>query len=34
MNLFNGIFSYNYEFGPERYVSKLNDRDFSNLVSK
>lgn len=34
MNLFNGIFSYNYESGPERYVDKLNDHDFSNIVKK
>lgn len=34
MNLFNGIFSYNYESKsrPERYVDKLNEHDFSNLV--
>jgi hypothetical protein len=34
MNLFNGIFSYNNEPGPEKYVDKLNERDFSNLVRK
>lgn len=34
MYLFNGIFSYNYEPGPERYVDKLNEFDFSNLVRK
>lgn len=32
MTLFNGIFSYNYESGPQRYVHKLNEHDFSNLV--
>ena len=34
MNLFNGIFSYNHESGPERYFDKLNEYDFSNLVRK
>ena len=34
MNLFNGIFSYNYESVPQRYVDNLNDHDFINLVRK
>ena len=34
MNLFNGIFSYNSESVPKRYVDKLNEFDFSNLVRK
>lgn len=34
MNLFNGIFSYNYVSEPKRYVDKLIEHDFSNLVKK
>jgi hypothetical protein len=34
MNLFNGIFSYNYKSEPKKYVDKLNEHDFSNLVRK
>ncbi len=34
INLFNGIFSYNYETQPQIYVDKLNEYDFSNLVRK
>ncbi len=34
LNLFNGIFSYNYESTPQNYTDKINEYDFSKLVKK
>jgi len=34
MNLFNGVFSYNHVSEPKKYLDKLNEHDFSNLMKR